>query len=322
MNYIVFDLEWNQASSKEYEIRDIMFEILEIGAVKLNEEKRIVDKYNSLIKPQVYKKLHYMTKKVVHLDIEKMQHERPFKEVMKEFLDWCGEDYVFCTWGTSDLTELQRNMKYYRMPALSKGPLKFLDIQKLFSLNWDDGKSRKSLEKAVEALDLEKSEEFHRALSDAYYTSLIFSLIENKEVEKYCSFDNFYLPETKDQEIKINFPTYSKYISRVFKNKNIAITDLEVLSMRCNVCNMNSKRKIKWFSPSGGKYYLCIAKCINHGYIKSKVRIKKSKNDSVYVVKTTKLVNDKIVDEIMDRYHKSKSKNQNHQTQTYNGDSV
>jgi hypothetical protein len=29
----------------------------------------------------------------------------PFPQVMGEFLDWCGEDYIFCTWGTSDLVE-------------------------------------------------------------------------------------------------------------------------------------------------------------------------------------------------------------------------
>ena len=37
MNYIVFDLEWNQsAEGKECSVEHMPFEIIEIGAVKLN----------------------------------------------------------------------------------------------------------------------------------------------------------------------------------------------------------------------------------------------------------------------------------------------
>ena len=39
MNYIVFDLEWNQsAEGKECSVEHMPFEIIEIGAVKLNSQ--------------------------------------------------------------------------------------------------------------------------------------------------------------------------------------------------------------------------------------------------------------------------------------------
>ena len=42
MNYIVFDLEWNQCPyGKGQENERIPFEIIEIGAVKLNSERQI-----------------------------------------------------------------------------------------------------------------------------------------------------------------------------------------------------------------------------------------------------------------------------------------
>ena len=55
MNYIVFDLEWNQSpGGKRWSNSRLPFEIIEIGAIKLNEEKEIVDSFlSSLIKPQV-----------------------------------------------------------------------------------------------------------------------------------------------------------------------------------------------------------------------------------------------------------------------------
>ena len=43
MNYIVFDLEWNQCPyGKGQENERIPFEIIEIGAVKLNSERQII----------------------------------------------------------------------------------------------------------------------------------------------------------------------------------------------------------------------------------------------------------------------------------------
>ena len=53
MNYIIFDLEWNQSNCPEGEIKEIPFEIIEIGAVKLNSEKQIVDRFNELIHPRI-----------------------------------------------------------------------------------------------------------------------------------------------------------------------------------------------------------------------------------------------------------------------------
>ena len=40
MNYIVFDLEWNQSpGGKNIRTVACLFEIIEIGAVKMNEER-------------------------------------------------------------------------------------------------------------------------------------------------------------------------------------------------------------------------------------------------------------------------------------------
>lgn len=43
---------------KKYSNRRLPFEIIEIGAVKLNERKETVDTFHRLIKPQVYNWIH------------------------------------------------------------------------------------------------------------------------------------------------------------------------------------------------------------------------------------------------------------------------
>lgn len=157
MNYIILDLEWNQGNEqKEKQLKELPFEIIEIGAVKLNSRMEICDSFHELIRPQVYKEMHYMTKKLLHLDMEELQSGRSFLQVIKSFLAWCGEDYMFGTWGPQDLTELQRNMKFYGMEPLDKKPMKFYDVQKLFSIAFEDKKSRRNLEYAVDFLAISK----------------------------------------------------------------------------------------------------------------------------------------------------------------------
>ena len=71
MNYIVFDLEWNQCPyGKGQENERIPFEIIEIGAVKLNSERQIIDQYQVLIQPRVYKKLHHRTREIIQMDMK------------------------------------------------------------------------------------------------------------------------------------------------------------------------------------------------------------------------------------------------------------
>ena len=305
MNYIVLDLEWNQASDKYIKDYGLPFEILEIGAVKLNRRMKVIGDFDEIIKPQIYHTIHYITTKIINMDKEELEKGRPFPEVMQEFLEWCGRDYVFCIWGTLDLTELQRNMVYYGMDELSKGPLMYFDIQKFFSMTYEDGKIRRALEWAVDYLHIEKDIPFHRAHSDAYYTAKVFKIIDafKPEIEKYVSYDVFMVPQNKRQEIHAIFKTYSKYISREFPDKNTAIEDKAVSSTKCYLCGRNAKKMIKWFSVNG-KNYFSLAYCRKHGYLKGKVRMKKADDGNVYVIKTLKLVGEDVAEEIREKQDK------------------
>lgn len=47
MNYIVLDLEWNQSNTgEEPEVKEIPFEIIDIGAIKLDENRIMIDEFN------------------------------------------------------------------------------------------------------------------------------------------------------------------------------------------------------------------------------------------------------------------------------------
>ena len=292
MEYIVLDLEWNQSPrGKAGERRGMPFEIIEIGAVKLDESMTVLSQFDEVIKPAVYRQLHHKTKEILHLEMEELAKARSFKAVAEDFFRWCGDDYMMCTWGSMDLTELQRNLNFFRVKNSMKKPLLYYDVQKLFSILYEDGKSRRSLRDAVEYLEIEEDIPFHRAIDDTLYTVKILQKMDWEAVKQYVSVDYFRPPEKKEEELRLIFASYAKDVSRIFAGKEELLSDREVLSSRCYVCGRSLRKKIRWFSGNG-KNYLCLALCPEHGYMKGKLRLKKAERGGIFAVKTRKLVSE------------------------------
>ena len=83
MKYIVFDLEWNQCpGGKQEEDVRLPFEIIEIGAVKLNSSREIVDEFHGIVKPQVYHWIHSHTREIIHMDYRSLANGMPFPDLV------------------------------------------------------------------------------------------------------------------------------------------------------------------------------------------------------------------------------------------------
>ena len=157
MNYIIFDLEWNQSpEGKSGSDERMPYQIIELGAVRRNEKREETGELQTLIKPEVYKWIHDSIRSVVHVDYKDLMSGATIPQAIRDFLDWCGEDFVFCTWGMQDLTELQRNLRYNELLELLPGPVTYYDIQQLFSWFHENMKLRRSLEYAVDTLGIRK----------------------------------------------------------------------------------------------------------------------------------------------------------------------
>ena len=313
--YIVFDLEWNQSpGGKENSIEHFPFEIIEIGAVKLDGQLRIVSEYHQLVTPQVYTQLHYRIIQVTHLRMKDLiSCGSYFPDAVKDFFEWCGKDAVFCTWGSMDLVELQRNMDYYGLENPFEFPLCYYDVQKLYALQLGESSEKLSLDRAVEELGLEEERPFHRALDDAYYTGKVMQALDFGTLKDYLSVDYYRLPQSAEEEIRLVFPTYLKYVSREFPSRDDALADKNVTDMVCRECRRMLRKKFQWFAVNS-RQYLCLAVCPEHGYVRGKIRIRKKEkdDDSVYVVKTMKLVNEAAAQEVFEKREEHRQKKREH----------
>lgn len=310
MKYIVFDLEWNQAMNVHYSDSKMQFEIIEIAAIKLDEQLNIVDEFQSIIRPRLYKKLHPVIKEITGFTEEELYKGDKFEDVIKRFLDWCGEDYTFCTWATQDLTELQNNMRYYGMKLVEKPPLLYYDIQKLFSVDVDKDGTRKSLENAVEILNIEKTEKFHRAYADAFYTSKIMKIIDFEKVKHILSIDTFVIPKNRKEEFSLAYDDGIRFVSRGYDNKSKILNDKKLKNMKCPKCNQKVMKKQGWFSD-GNKTYYCMGYCNEHGYVSGKIRVKKSVEKKIYAIKYIALSNEEEYKKIVEKKQQIREKRKN-----------
>ena len=301
MNYIILDLEWNQsAKGKNYENKKLPFEIIQIGAVKLNENGDVQDSFNCVVRPSVYKKLHSAVKEVVALTDQDLRAGVSFQEAFLRLMQFCQDDYIFCTWGSQDLWQLQQNMQYYQIENAFPKAMKYYDVQKMFSIVYEDGKLRRTVEHVVDVFGFEKDLMFHSAINDARYVAKIFiKLMENKEVLDRVSVDYFKPPLNKKEEVCLRFKTYTKYIYRVFPSKEEAMEDKGVCSIKCPICRTALRKKVMWFTGNSKKYY-CVAKCPFHGFVRGKIQMKKYGADphQVFPIKIVKPISEEDVEKI------------------------
>ena len=93
MDTIILDLEWNQAAdSRDDRNRMLAFEIIEIGAVKMNSRMEMTDSFHALIRPQVYGEMHRITASLIHIRMDALAGCRKFAEVAGDSLRGWGVD--------------------------------------------------------------------------------------------------------------------------------------------------------------------------------------------------------------------------------------
>ena len=310
MDYIVFDLEWNQGfSDNGYEEPRMPFEIIEIGAVRLDKKFNLVDQYSSIIRPRLYKKLHPHIRELLNYDEKLLRKGRPFDMVCREFIKWCDKstEYAFVTWGSMDLSYLQNNMEYYHMKPLDT-PLKFYNLQQIYA-DIQKNELIAKLESAVNALGIESDRPYHSAMNDAYYTGLVLRSLKPKDLSDRYSFDTYHNPKGKEDEITSYHKHYMEHISREYENKFEALDDEELLTVNCYKCNRSTSKKIPWFANTQNSY-ICVCKCWHHGYLTARLKFKQSRDGKIFVIKTVKPENKKGVEIIRERQEELRIKRQ------------
>ncbi len=263
MHYIILDLEWNQPmsfqSSVYRKVGDrLIFEMIQIGAVRLDEDLKITDSVSIPIAPTHYIRIHPRIRRMTGLGAEELAGAPAFREALQQFSDWCGQDYTLLTWGCDDVSVLQQNIDFFECGDIPLAPL--CDIQKLFS-DVHQLKDRSSLKSAMEMMDIEPDDSmaFHNALNDAWYTALVFqTLPDPSAVLQYV--------QTPKKLIHARRKTREKTEGEAFDSVRDALESESALHPVCPRCGRILALDGEYVKQSADKY-IAIAKCKNHGRI-------------------------------------------------------
>lgn len=175
MHYIVIDLEFN--GRKHYDIHPM--EIIEIGAVKLNERLEIVDTFQSYIRPKF--RLNRFALQFTGIPKETLLQSERFRTVIDKFIDFCGDDYKMLAWGGSDYFHLFVDCKVNGVP--DEWLANLIDMTSFF-----EG----GLHKALADYELQPIGQHHSALDDALNAVQLLRIKpEAASSERYYSKDLF-----------------------------------------------------------------------------------------------------------------------------------
>ena len=304
MNYIVVDLEWNQAMSSKSSVFNklpihLRGEIIEIGAVKLDENMMPGEEFTVDVKPVYFKRMHYKVKKITGFDKERLAQGLPFPDALEKFRDWCGDDVCFITWGCDDQGIMEQNIIIHDLDWDWIGG--WINLQLIYNLQTGGDKNQKSLASAMEHFEIEQTRVAHDALGDAYNTAVVASRLDMKEgLRLYpeagrilaARMPNYKPPVENNGPEPLVHESFEGY-----QSKAEAFAEERVADCLCPDCAAKMSR-LRWINQ-GDQRYMNIFTCPEHGNFLVRARFRKDADRNYWCV--NKLVY-RAEDEMLDFY--------------------
>lgn len=237
MQYVIMDLEWNNTYARKTSA--FINEIIEIGAVKLNENFDEVDNFSCIIRSQIGRKLRGSIKRLTNLTNDDISAGLPFTKAFAIFKKWIGdcENTVVLTWGDSDIRVLIENYSY--LNGLSRIPFlcNYCDLQRYFQKNFSKTPERQcGLIAAAEECGVDPElYTHHRALGDSMLTADIFEIIYKRD-----------LFEKEVRKCDNEFYERLLYKAKVIKNIDNPLVDKKKLEHRCDACGEPCELVTPW----------------------------------------------------------------------------
>ena len=196
MNFVILDLEWNGAYSKK--AKKFVNEIIEFGAVKIDEQFNTIDTFSMLVTPQIGKKLNSRVSELTHITTKELfDSNNTFTHVLSKFKKFLS-DSILLTWGTSDILTLIENCKYYLGDSILPFMTTYCNLQAYceHKLNHTDKSRQMGLSTCAEQLSIStKGLELHRACDDAKLSLKCFKkLYDDRDIREFIEIanDEFY----------------------------------------------------------------------------------------------------------------------------------
>lgn len=93
-------------------------EIIEIGAIKVNQYGEAIDRFEKFVKPTVNPILSGFCKKLTSISQDNVNNADTFPKVIEYFKDWIDifeDNYTLCSWGKFDKNLIQNDCRLHKL---------------------------------------------------------------------------------------------------------------------------------------------------------------------------------------------------------------
>ena len=282
MSYIVIDLEWNQAMSSKSSVFNhlpihLRGEIIQIGAVKLNDDYTPGEEFQRDVRPVWFRKMHKKVMKLTGFDNERLANGLPFAQAIEEFRQWCGPDCTFMTWGYDDRGIMEQNLIIHDLDIDWLGS--WINLQLIYNKQTDGDRNQKSLETAMEHFSIEQTRVAHDALGDAYNTALVCSHLDLASgVAEYGDILQSMTKKVRPKAAGKEPEPISRSVSQCHNSREALWTAVEDAGVTCPVCG-KSIPHTDWVNQGDGRY-MALAPCEIDGTFLLRIRIRHEEDGS------------------------------------------
>lgn len=283
MSYIVLDLEWNQAMSAKSPVFlhlpiHLRGEIIQIGAVKLKDDMTPGEEFQCDVKPIWFRKMHYKVKKLTGFNEQRLENGLPFPAAMEKFLEFCGPDCTFMTWGYDDFGIMEQNLIIHDLEIDWMG--RWYNLQLIYNQQTGGDRNQKSLDTAMEHFSIEQTRIAHDALGDAYNTALVCSKLDipagvSQYEEMVHQLARSVPVETTGEN---EHDPLEHSVSPTYDTKEELWAAPEVSELVCPDCGQPLTRS-RWVNQ-GDRRYMAVAACDEHGKFLMRVRVRRLEDDT------------------------------------------
>ncbi|MBR5485275.1 MAG: exonuclease domain-containing protein [Oscillospiraceae bacterium] len=301
MNYIIVDFEWNQPLTSKDMINEpfkLRGEIIQIGAVKLNENFELTDTFGAVVRPIHYTKMHEWVEKLTKINTQQLQAADLFESVFLRFWQWCGDEFVFLTWGTDDMPMLRDNLRLHGFSQEKYLPVSY-NLQNIFDVQISKENQQCSLTRALNMVG-EEALEVHDALNDAVNT---YRVCQHMDMHKGIAEYKAASTKKRIRSADIEAMPFEEKFEKTYALKDNAKVDTRLTKFGCPECLQTITAKDWVYQKPDSR--VAIAACSNgHEYF---VQLKFSKKKEKFNV-VRKVY--KITDELRGYYKRKHSKQQ------------
>ena len=298
-------MEWNQAMSSKSSVFNrlpihLRGEIIQIGAVRLNDDWTPAEEFQIDVKPVYFNKMHYKVKKLTGIDSERLSGACGFKEAFRQFREFCGEDCTFYTWGYDDKGIMEQNIIIHDLDwDWIRG---WVNLQIIYNMQTEGDNNQKSLAAAMEHFSIEQTRTAHDALGDAYNTALVCSRLDMESgLAGYEAAQHRLSTRTKAPAGEEDAPDALEHVTFTgYPTKSAAFADEKLTGVLCPVC---AKPLVlsRWVNQ-GDKRYMTLGSCEEHGNYLIRVKLRSTETEDWAANRILYAA-----DESMAAYYKAKS---------------